>query len=82
MLLPDVKAEDCPRWRNGKLDYDHTINKEMAKLAKEQPNVEVPRASSAYPGQGNTMLIISIATGVLAILATIAVMIRRRRAAG
>jgi len=81
VLLPDVKAEDCPRWRNGKLDYDHTLNKEMAKLAKEQAAFEKPRASSAYPGQGNTMLIISIATGVLAIAATIAVVIRRQRAA-
>ena len=81
VLLPDVKPEDCPRWRNGKLDYDFTINKEMAKLAEEQPTVEKPRVSSAYPGQGNTALIISIATGVLAIVATIAVVIRRRRAA-
>ncbi len=81
VFLPDVKAEDSPRWRNGKLDYDHTYNKEMARLAKEQPTVEKPRASSAYPGQGNTMLIVSIATGVLAIVAAIAVVIRRRRVA-
>ena len=81
VFLPDVKAEDSPRWRNGKLDYDHTLSKEMAKLAKDQPAVEKPRASSAYPGQGNTMLIVSVATGVLAIAAAIAVVIRRRRAA-
>ena len=81
VYLPDVKQEDCPRWRNGKLDYDHTLNKEMAKLANEQPTVEKPRISSAYPGQGNTMFMISIATGVLAIVATVAVVIRRRRAA-
>ena len=81
VFLPDVKAEDSPRWRNGKLDYDHTLNKEMARLAKEQPAVEKSRASSAYPGQGNTMLIVSVATGVLAIAAAIAVVIRRRRAA-
>ncbi len=82
VLLPDMKAEDCPRWRNGKLDYDHTLNKEMAKLAEEQQAVEKPRASSAYPGQGgNTMLIVSVATGVLAIAAAIAVVIRRRRVA-
>ncbi len=79
--LPDVKAEDSPHWRNGNLDYDSTLNKEMAKLADEQSTVEKSRASSAYPRQGNTMLIVSIATGVLAIAATIAVVIRRRRAA-
>ncbi len=81
VFLPDVKREDSPRWRNGKLDYDHTLSKEMAKLAKDQPAVEKSRASSAYPGQGNTMLIVSVATGVLAIAAAIAVVIRRRRAA-
>lgn len=79
--LPGLVPEDYPTWRNGKVDESYTLKKRTAEQAKGQPATTGQTPVPAYPGRGNTALILSIVAGVLAIAAaTVAVVLRRRRA--
>jgi hypothetical protein len=74
---PELKAEDQPRWRNGKVDYSETA-------AKQAPagNSAAPQSTAPYPVESNLSSFIGMIAGVLAVVTAItALVLRRRRAA-
>ena len=82
--FPELKPEDQPRWRDGKVDYSLSARAviEAARAeAGRNGSVPTPRPAPAapYPDNGDSkFLVLGIASGVMA-LASLAVLVYRRR---
>ncbi len=82
--LPDLEPSKLPLWRNGKVDESYTLDQYTADLLGPPSAVaDSPKTVASYPAQSNSTLVVSFAAALLAtVTAVLAVVIRRRRAAG
>jgi len=81
--FPNLESKDLPLWRNGRIDYEYTVEKRMVELAGGKPAVLAAQAApAAYPSQVSVTLVVGIVAAVLAVgTGVAAVVVRRRRGA-
>jgi|GEM_PF-5838480 len=75
---PELKFEDQPRWKNGKVDYTETASKRPEGVGSSNA---APPTAAPYPTESNLSTIIGIVAAVLAVVAAAAALVVRRRRA-
>lgn len=74
IAYPELKPEEQPRWKNGKVDYSETAAKQAA-----SGNAAVPQAVAPYPVESNLSSIIGICAAVMAVVTAVTALVLRRR---